>query len=81
MQSKKSILVKDKLCEACREISSLKGYKGLGIPSIAKDCGLGQDRLYKLSVGKSGARGLPFEVYHRMTERFPQVEHILSQAV
>lgn len=81
MQSKKSTLVKDKLCQACREISEMKGYKGLGIPSIARDCGLGQDRLYKLSVGKSGARGIPFEVYHRITERYPTVTSILNEAI
>jgi|LauGreDrversion4_2_1035121.scaffolds.fasta_scaffold405704_1 hypothetical protein len=74
-------LVSESLKSACFMISETKGYRGMGITSIAKDCGVGQDRLYKIIEGKSGVRGLPFEVYHKMSKRFPFVEELLSRAL
>lgn len=74
-------LISEALKSACFLISETKGYRGMGITSIAKDCGVGQDRLYKIVEGKSGVRGLPFEVYHKMAKRFPFVEEVLSRAL
>lgn len=73
--------VSNALTDACKAISETKNYRGMGIPSIAKECNLGQDRLYKLVSGKAGKRGIPFEVYYKMSKRFPFVESILNNEV
>jgi|DEB0MinimDraft_10_1074344.scaffolds.fasta_scaffold375981_2 hypothetical protein len=64
-------LIKQTIREVCEKISEKEGYRGMGIPSIAKECGLGSDRLYKLANGKSGGKGLPYEVYHKIIVRYP----------
>ena len=77
----KQVEASNKIAAACQAISDTKNYRGLGIPSIAKECNLGQDRLYKLVSGKAGKRGVPFEVYYKMTKRFPFVQEILQDAL
>ena len=67
-------VIRQSLRDACEKISEKEGYRGMGIPSIAKECGLGSDRLYKLANGKSGGKGLPYEVYHKIIVRYPFIK-------
>lgn len=73
MRSTTIDLVKDVLREVCYEISDTEGYRGMGIPTIAKRTKLGSDRLYKIVNGKAGINGIPFEVYHKISKKYPYV--------